>query len=165
MPGAGVSREQVFETAEVLVREGRSPIVVAVRTRLDGGSPNTITPLLAEWRDHQDTQQAASVAVVPRPVEAIPRQVWGIAWREAQRQLADERAALGQLREETERERADMRAEGDRVVVDEGQVLVLIPGESLGQMERRASQQLRCVGPITPQGWPRIHRREGRSRL
>jgi hypothetical protein len=50
MAQAGVTREQVFETADALVREGQNPTVVAVRTRLGGGSPNTITPLLGEWK-------------------------------------------------------------------------------------------------------------------
>jgi Plasmid replication region DNA-binding N-term len=43
MPRAGITREQVFETADGLVREGQNPTVVSVRARLGGGSPNTIT--------------------------------------------------------------------------------------------------------------------------
>ena len=46
MARPGMTREQVFEVADALVREGQSPTVVAVRTRLGGGSPNTINPLL-----------------------------------------------------------------------------------------------------------------------
>ena len=34
MARPGVTREQVFETADALVREGQNPTVVAVRTRL-----------------------------------------------------------------------------------------------------------------------------------
>jgi len=44
MARAGVTREQVFETADALVREGQNPTVVAVRTRLGGGSPTPSTP-------------------------------------------------------------------------------------------------------------------------
>ena len=40
MARSGVTREQVFESADALVREGRNPTVVAVRTRLGGGSPS-----------------------------------------------------------------------------------------------------------------------------
>lgn len=36
--------------AEALVRESQNLIVVAVRTRRKGGCPDTIRPLLAEWR-------------------------------------------------------------------------------------------------------------------
>ena len=71
MARSGVTREQVFETADALVREGQNPTVVAVRTRLGGGSPNTITPLLAEWKALHDTQQAASIPAPPEPVEAV----------------------------------------------------------------------------------------------
>ena len=51
MARSGVTREQVFETADALVREGQNPTVVAVRTRLGGGSPNTITPLFSPDQD------------------------------------------------------------------------------------------------------------------
>ncbi|MFY9974020.1 MAG: DNA-binding protein, partial [Chromatiaceae bacterium] len=84
MPRPGVAREQVFETADALVREGQNPTVVAVRSRLGGGSPNTITPLLAEWKALHERGQAASLPPVPEPVEAVMRQVWGAAWQQAQ---------------------------------------------------------------------------------
>jgi len=68
MARSGVTREQVFETADALVREGQNPTVVAVRTRLGGGSPNTITPLLAEWKTLNETKQAAAMPQVPECV-------------------------------------------------------------------------------------------------
>ena len=52
-------------------------------------------------------------------------------------------------------------AEHDRVVVDKGQVLALLLGESVGHTERRASQQLWCGDAMLPQGWPEIYRRGG----
>jgi hypothetical protein len=131
MPRAGVSRERAFETAEVLVREGRSSGLVAVRTRLGGCSPTA-------FRWYQGWS---------RPFRGSSG---GIAWREAQGELAGGRAALGQLREETEQERTEMRAERgrldaqletglsrgltehDRVVVAKGQVRALFLGASLG---------------------------------
>ena len=73
MARSGVTREQVFETADALVREGQNPTVVAVRTRLGGGSPNTITPLLAEWKALNETKQAEAMPAVPEPVEAVMR--------------------------------------------------------------------------------------------
>jgi len=115
MARAGVTREQVFETAEVLIREGKNPTVVAVRTRLGGGSPNTIAPWLAEWKALHETRQESGLPPVPEPVEAVLRQVWGVAWKEAQGQLEAERAALGKLREEIARERAEMLAEIGRL--------------------------------------------------
>jgi hypothetical protein len=115
MARAGVTREQVFETADALVNEGQSPTVVSVRTRLGGGSPNTIAPLLSEWKALNETRQAAGLPPVPEPVEAVLRQVWGVAWKEAQGQLETERAALGKLREEVAKERAEMLAEIGRL--------------------------------------------------
>ncbi len=111
MARTGVTREQVFETADALVREGQNPTVVAVRTRLGGGSPNTITPLLAEWKTLNETKQAAAMPAVPEPVEAVMRQVWGAAWQQAQGQLEGEREALGTARKEIAKERAEMLAE------------------------------------------------------
>jgi chromosome segregation ATPase len=115
MARSGVTREQVFETADALVREGQNPTVVAVRTRLGGGSPNTITPLLAEWKTLNEKKQAASMPAVPEPVEAVMRQVWGAAWQQAQSQLEGEREALGTERKEIERERAEMLSEIGRM--------------------------------------------------
>ena len=115
MARTGVTREQVFETADALVREGQNPTVVAVRTRLGGGSPNTITPLLAEWKTLNETKQAAAMPAVPEPVEAVMRQVWGAAWQQAQGQLEGEREALGTARKEIERERAEMLSEIGRM--------------------------------------------------
>ena len=77
MARSGVRPEQVFATAEALVREGQNPTVMAVRTRLGGGSPNTITPLLAEWKALHEKSQAAAIPAPPEPVEAVLRQVWG----------------------------------------------------------------------------------------
>jgi hypothetical protein len=111
MARSGVTREQVFETADALALEGQSPTVVAVRTRLGGGSPNTIAPLLAEWKALHESKQAAGMPPVPEPVEAVMRQVWGAAWQEAQAQLEGERDALTAARKEIDKERAEMLAE------------------------------------------------------
>ena len=115
MARSGVTREQVFETAEALVREGQNPTVVSVRARLGGGSPNTITPLLGEWKALHEQKQAASVPAVPEPVETVLRQVWGAAWQEAQGQVSGEREALAQARKGLEQERAEMLAEIERL--------------------------------------------------
>jgi hypothetical protein len=115
MPRAGITREQVFETADALVREGQNPTVVSVRARLGGGSPNTIAPLLAEWKSLHEHKQAASLPPVPEPVEAVMKQVWGAAWQQAQGQLEGEREALGQARKAIEQERAEMLAEIERL--------------------------------------------------
>jgi len=115
MARSGVTREQVFEAADALALEGTSPTVMSVRTRLGGGSPNTITPLLAEWRALHEQKQAASQPAPPEAVEAVLRQVWGVAWKEAQAQLEGERERLAAARKEIETERAEMLAEITRL--------------------------------------------------
>jgi len=97
------------------MREGQNPTVVAVRSRLGGGSPNTITPRRSEWRALHEQGQAASLPPVPEPVEAVMRQVWGAAWQRAQGQCTVEREALAQARKATEQERAEMLAEIGRL--------------------------------------------------
>src|ERR1700676_3718271 len=39
----------VQRAADALLRQGRKPSVAAIRQHLGGGSPNTITPLLAKY--------------------------------------------------------------------------------------------------------------------
>jgi hypothetical protein len=142
MARTGVTREQVFEAAEALVREGQSPTVVAVRTRLGGGSPNTITPLLAEWKGLHETRRAEILPPAPEPVEAVMRQVWGAAWREAQGQLEGEREALSAARKEMEKERAEMLAEIGRLdgELEAAKETARARDEAL-EAERRAHEQ------------------------
>jgi DNA repair exonuclease SbcCD ATPase subunit len=115
MARSGVTREQVFATADALVREGQNPTVLSVRTRLGGGSPNTITPLLSEWKALHEQSRASSVPAPPEPVEAVMRQVWGAAWQEAQAQLEGEREALASARKAIEQERAELLGEIERL--------------------------------------------------
>jgi chromosome segregation ATPase len=91
---------------------------VAVRTRLGGGSPNTITPLLSEWKALHEHKRAEALPAAPEPVEAVLRQVWGTAWQQAQDQLAGEREALAAARREIEKEREAMLAEIARMDAD-----------------------------------------------
>jgi len=144
MARAGVTREQVFETADALVREGQNPTVVAVRTRLGGGSPNTITPLLAEWKTLHETQQAQAMPPPPEPVEAVMRQVWGTAWQQAQAQLEGEREALSAARKEIAKEREAMLTEITRMDTEmEGARESIAKGSTALESERRAHDQTR----------------------
>jgi chromosome segregation ATPase len=144
MARPGVTREQVFETCDALVREGQNPTIVSVRARLGGGSPNTIAPLLAEWKSLHEQKQAASLPPVPEPVEAVMRQVWGVAWQESQGQLTGEREALARARRDLEQERAEMLAEIGKL---DGELDALREelrqGREALEAERQASAQAR----------------------
>jgi hypothetical protein len=144
MPRAGITREQVFETADGLVREGQNPTVVSVRARLGGGSPNTIAPLLAEWKSLHEHRQAVSLPPVPEPVETVLRQVWGVAWQEAQGQLEGEREALAAARKAIDQERAAMLAEIERLDTELTAALAEVgKGRAALEAERHAHEQTR----------------------
>jgi DNA repair exonuclease SbcCD ATPase subunit len=115
MARPGVTRKQVFDTADALVLEGQNPTVLRIRERLGGGSPNTINPLLGEWRAQQERDQAPSQPPVPETVESMLRQVWGAAWKEAQGQLSAEREVLEQARQAAAQERQDWEREIERM--------------------------------------------------
>jgi chromosome segregation ATPase len=144
MARPGVTREQVFETAEVLAAAGVTPTVVAVRTRLGGGSPNNIAPWLAEWKAQREHKQAEVLPPLPEAVESAMRQVWGVAWKASQVQLEAERQALAELRNGLERERTEMLAEIQRLdsALDEAQAETRQTAETL-EAERRAHEQTR----------------------
>jgi septal ring factor EnvC (AmiA/AmiB activator) len=115
MARPGVTRKQVFEAAEALVREGKHPTILAVRTHLGGGSPNTIAPLLSEWRQQHEATPSEALPAIPETVLADLKRVWGATWQAAQAELRAEREALAQARQETERERAEMLSEIERL--------------------------------------------------
>jgi chromosome segregation ATPase len=142
MARSGVTREQVFETADALVREGQNPTVVAVRTRLGGGSPNTITPLLGEWKALHEAQKVQALPEVPSQIEALMRQIWGLAYRCAQDQLEGEREALAAARKEIEKERAAMLAEIERLDTELNAALEEVgQGRAALEEERQAHER------------------------
>lgn len=145
MARPGVTREQVFEAADALVLEGQAPTVVAVRTKLGGGSPNTIAPLLAEWKEAHETKRADTLPPLPEPVEGAMRQVWGSAWKGAQEQLEGEREALATARKDIEKERAEMLAEINRLdaAIEQAQGETRKTAEDL-ESERRAHDQTKA---------------------
>ena len=145
MARPGITREQVFDTAESLSLEGQTPTVMGVRTRLGGGSPNTITPWLAEWKAEHETKKADVLPTLPESVEAAMRQVWGAAWKAAQVQLEAEREALSSIRKDIERERAEMLGEIQRLdsALDQAQGETRQVVETL-DAERRAHEQTRA---------------------
>lgn len=145
MARPGVTREQVFEAAEALVLKGEAATVVAVRNHLGGGSPNTITPHLSEWKAQHENKKPEALPPLPEPVEGAMRQVWGAAWKGAQEQLEGEREALGKAREGIEKERAEMLAEISRLdsALEEAQGETRKTGEVL-ESERRGHDQTRA---------------------
>lgn len=145
MARTGITRDDVFKAAEALVADDQTPTVVAVRTFLGGGSPNNITPWLAEWREQNDAKKVDPTPAVPAAVDAAMRQVWVAAWKSSQEQLDAERDAVAKVRQEIEQERADMLGEINRLddALEEAQARVRSAEEAL-EAERRSHEQTRA---------------------
>jgi len=141
----GVTREQVFDIADAIAREGQTPTVVAVRTRLGGGSPNNITRWLSEWKELHEAEKPEALPPLPDAVESAMRQVWGAAWKGSQEQLEAEREALGTARKDIEKERNEMLSEIERLDGDLEEARAQIQGtnEAL-DAERRAHDQTKA---------------------
>lgn len=102
-----VTQQAVTEAAEALIAEGVEPSIVAVQSRIGGGSYSTVKRYLDGWRQQREE---ASAAVLETPVEVqakaqeIARVVWALASRQAQ-------AEAQQAKAEAQAEVAAARAE------------------------------------------------------
>src|ERR1700691_1959964 len=72
----------VQRAADALLRHGRKPSVAAIREQLGGGSPNTITPLLAKYWEKLGARLGDGPESLERGPEALAR-VTELLWRRA----------------------------------------------------------------------------------
>jgi hypothetical protein len=72
----------VQRAADALLRQGRKPSVAAIRGYLGGGSPNTITPLLAKYWEKLGARLGDGPESLERVPEALAR-VTELLWRRA----------------------------------------------------------------------------------
>jgi len=72
----------VQRAADALLRQGRKPSVAAIREHLGGGSPNTITPLLAKYWEELGSRLGDGPESLERVPEALAR-VTELLWRRA----------------------------------------------------------------------------------
>src|SRR5579863_2959844 len=72
----------VQRAADALLRQGRKPSVAAIREHLGGGSPNTITPLLAKYWEKLGSRLGEGPESLERVPEALAR-VTELLWRRA----------------------------------------------------------------------------------
>lgn len=84
-----VTQEAVSEVAQGLIREGQEPSIIAVQSRIGGGSYSTVKRYLDAWKLAQ-TEAANSATPLPAEVRAkgeeFTRAVWALAAGEAQRE-------------------------------------------------------------------------------
>lgn len=120
MARQGISEQQVFEAAEQLAQSGQAVTVSAVREVIGSGSFSTINAFLGKWKESGDARKPAEVPDMPEPVGRAMRQLWGVAWKEAQDGIKAEREALEAARRDMERERRDMTNEITRLEAENG---------------------------------------------
>jgi hypothetical protein len=80
----------VQRAADALLRLGIKPSVAAIRNQIGGGSPNTITPLLAKYWENLGSRLVEGPESLERVPEALAR-VTELLWRRA---LEEARARL-----------------------------------------------------------------------
>lgn len=84
-----VTQHAVNEAAEALILEGSEPSILAVQSRIGGGSYSTVKRFLDVWK--QERAEAATAAPDTPPEvqtkgQEFARAVWTLASREAQRE-------------------------------------------------------------------------------
>lgn len=84
-----VTQHAVNEAAEALILEGSEPSILAVQSRIGGGSYSTVKRFLDVWK--QERAEAATAAPDTPPEvqtkgQEFARVVWALASREAQRE-------------------------------------------------------------------------------
>src|ERR1700722_384816 len=78
----GISAPDVQRAPDALLRQGTKPSVAALREQLGGGSPNTITPLLARYWERLGSRLGEGPESLERVPEALAR-VTELLWRRA----------------------------------------------------------------------------------
>src|ERR1700686_5325187 len=84
----------VQRAADALLRQGTKPSVAALREQLGGGSPNTITPLLAKYWETLGARLGAGSDSLERVPESLAR-VTELLWRRALDEARERLKILG----------------------------------------------------------------------
>jgi hypothetical protein len=87
----------VQRAADALLRQGRKPSVAAIREQLGGGSPNTITPLLAKYWEKLGGRLGEGPESLERVPEALAR-VTELLWRRALEEARERLKILDDLK-------------------------------------------------------------------
>ena len=102
-----ISALDVQRAADALLRRGTKPSVAALREQLGGGSPNTITPLLAKYWESLGTRLGAGPESLERVPESLAR-VTELLWRRALDEARERLKILG-VREESGNELIELQ--------------------------------------------------------
>jgi hypothetical protein len=102
-----ISALDVQRAADALLRQGTKPSVAALREQLGGGSPNTITPLLAKYWEALGQRLNAGPESLERVPESLAR-VTELLWRRALDEARERLKILG-VRDESDRGLVDLQ--------------------------------------------------------
>src|ERR1700691_3884274 len=89
-----ISALDVQRAADALLRHGTKPSVAALREQLGGGSPNTITPLLAKYWETLGARLGTGPESLERVPESLAR-VTELLWRRALDEARERLKILG----------------------------------------------------------------------
>jgi hypothetical protein len=89
-----ISALDIQRAADALLRQGTKPSVAALREQLGGGSPNTITPLLAKYWETLGARLGAGPESLERVPESLAR-VTELLWRRALDEARERLKILG----------------------------------------------------------------------
>jgi Plasmid replication region DNA-binding N-term len=125
----------VQRAADALLRQGTKPSVAALREQLGGGSPNTITPLLAKYWETLGARLGAGPESLERVPESLAR-VTELMWRRALDEARERVKILG------------VRDESDHGLVDlQEQVMKL--SVALAEARAREGEQLTHLASLS----------------
>lgn len=103
-----VTQQAVTEVADALVEEGLDPSIMAVQSRIGGGSYSTVKRYLDVWKQERAMVSSGTVdapAAIQAKGQEFVKAVWALAAREAQREV---QAMKDQAKAEVAAVRADL---------------------------------------------------------
>ena len=130
-----ISALDVQRAADALLRQGTKPSVAALREQLGGGSPNTITPLLAKYWEALGARLGAGPESLERVPESLAR-VTELLWRRALDEARERLKILG-VRDES----------GDGLVALQDQVMKL--SVALAEARAREGEQVTHLASLS----------------
>lgn len=136
----------VQRAADALLRQGIKPSVAALREQLGGGSPNTITPLLAKYWETLGQRLGAGPESLERVPESLAR-VTELLWRRALDEARERLKILG-VRDESGNVRVELQEQVMKLSVAlaeararEGEQLTHLAGLSKERETLRAERE------------------------
>ena len=133
-----ITKEQIFNVADVLDSTGQNPTLALVRKQLGGGSYTTISEAMVEWKARKAAKEGSgqrepAPPLVLRRLEELGAEIWELALDLANGRLAADREALEAIRVDLEAGKTEAAELADQVTAEletlQGKVSVLQAAE------------------------------------